>query len=94
MENQKILGVCGSLRRLSTNMGLLRYARAHAPTGTEIEISDLSDVPFYNADITEKPDSVRVLLNQMGQADALLFACPEYNYSTAPKNIIIPQPRP
>ena len=84
MDNQKVLGICGSLRRLSTNMGLLRYARAHAPAGMEIEIADLSGVPFYNADITEKPEAVRILLSRMQQADALLFACPEYNYSIAP----------
>ena len=84
MNNQKVLGICGSLRRFSTNMGLLRYARDHAPAGMEIEIADLSDVPFYNADITEKPEAVQTLLRQMQQADALLFGCPEYNYSIAP----------
>ena len=80
----KVLGICGSLRRQSTNMNLLRYAREHAPPGMQIEIADLSAVPFYNADITEKPAAVQTLLSNIGQADALLFACPEYNYSMAP----------
>jgi len=44
----------------------------------------LSDMPFYNADITEKPAAVQRLLGQLASADALLFACPEYNYSIAP----------
>lgn len=65
-------------------MGLLRYAKAHAPAGTEITIADLSAVPFYNADITEKPAAVVTLLKQMEEADALVFGCPEYNYSLAP----------
>lgn len=79
-----ILAICGSLRKKSTNMGLLRYARANAPEGCTITIADLSDLPFYNADISEKPASVVTLLEQIGQADAYLFGCPEYNYSVAP----------
>lgn len=80
----KILAICGSLRSKSTNMGLLRFAQANAPQGVEIEIADLSAVPFYNADISEKPAAVVALLNQIGQADAYIFGCPEYNYSIAP----------
>jgi chromate reductase len=79
-----ILAICGSLRKKSTNMGLLRYAQANAPEGCTITIADLSDLPFYNADISEKPASVVTLLEQIGQADAYLFGCPEYNYSVAP----------
>ena len=84
MKTLKILGICGSLRRASRNLTLLRYAQAHAPEGMEIEIADLSALPFYNADITEKPAAVHTLLTQMAAADALLFGCPEYNYSIAP----------
>lgn len=79
-----ILAICGSLRKKSTNMGLLRYAQANAPEGSNITIADLSAIPFYNADITEKPAEVTKLLAQIGAADAYIFACPEYNYSIAP----------
>lgn len=84
MKNLKVLGICGSLRRQSTNMGLLRYAQQHAPAGVEIKIAELAEVPFYNADYQEKPRAVQALLADFEQADALLFACPEYNYSLAP----------
>lgn len=80
----EILGFCGSLRQHSTNMGLLRYAREHAPVGVNVEIANLNDVPFYNADISEQPAVVRAFLSQLEQSDALLLACPEYNYSLAP----------
>lgn len=85
-----VLGISGSLRKDSTNMGLLRYAEKHSPEGMQIEIADLSQVPFYNADIEEKPAAVQRLLQQFEKADALLLACPEYNYSLAPalKNAI------
>ena len=79
-----ILAICGSLRKKSTNMGLLRYAQANAPEGSNITIADLSAIPFYNADLTEKPAAVTTLLAQIGAADAFIFACPEYNYSIAP----------
>lgn len=80
----KVLGICGSLRRHSTNMGLLRYVRDNAPGGMAVEIADLAEVPFYNSDIAEKPGAVRALFSQMEGADAFVFGCPEYNYSLAP----------
>lgn len=79
-----IVAICGSLRKKSTNMGMLRYAQANVPAGSNITIADLSEVPFYNADITQKPPAVQKLLELLGNADALVFGCPEYNYSIAP----------
>lgn len=84
MRELKLLGICGSLRRQSTNAGLLRAAMAELPEGVSMEIADLSAVPFYNADLGTKPVAVEKLLAQMGAADALVLACPEYNYSIAP----------
>lgn len=84
MQSLKFLGICGSLRRQSTNAGLLRAAMAELPEGVTMDIADLSQVPFYNADLMEKPASVQRLLAQMAEADAVVFACPEYNYSLAP----------
>ena len=84
------LGIAGSLRRKSTNQGLLRAASARLPAGVEMDLAELTDIPFYNADITDKPASVVRVLEQIGRADALVLACPEYNYSLAPalKNIL------
>ncbi|QLG88248.1 NAD(P)H-dependent oxidoreductase [Chitinibacter bivalviorum] len=86
----KVLAICGSLREKSTNKGLLRFAQANAPEGMEITIADLSQVPFYNADITEQPAAVKTLLAQFDAADAFIFGATEYNYSIAPalKNAI------
>jgi len=84
------LGIAGSLRQKSTNKGLLRAACANLPDGVSMEIAELSDIPFYNADLTDKPLSVARVLAQIGAADALVLACTEYNYSMAPalKNIL------
>lgn len=88
--SMKFLGIAGSLREKSTNKGLLRAASSHLPDGVTMEIADLSDIPFYNADLTEKPAAVVRVLAQLAAADALVLASTEYNYSMAPalKNIL------
>jgi chromate reductase len=90
MASIKLLGIAGSLRKASTNRGLLRAAQANLPSEAALEIADLSDIPFYNQDITEKPAAVARVLSQIGAADALVLASTEYNYSLAPalKNIL------
>jgi chromate reductase len=86
----KFLGISGSLRAKSANSGLLRAAQANLPEGVSLELADLSDIPFYNADLSEKPAAVQRVLAQIAAADALVLASPEYNYSLAPalKNIL------
>ena len=85
-----VLGIAGSLRAASTNKGLLRCAANQAPQELQITIADISDIPFYNADIQVHPPAVARVLEQMAKADAFLLACAEYNYSMAPalKNIL------
>lgn len=79
-----ILALCGSLRKASKNMGMLRYARDHAPEGVSIEIADVSQLPFYNEDTPDPTPAVQTLFDQLLRADGLLIACNEYNYSLAP----------
>ena len=83
MSELNILGICGSLRASSRNMGLLRCAAASLPDGAKLTIADISDLPFYAED-REKPESALRLIEQARQADAFVLACPEYNYSMAP----------
>lgn len=86
----KFLGIAGSLRQHSANKGLLRAAQANLPINVTMDVADLSDIPFYNADLTEQPAAVKRVMVQIGEADALVLACTEYNYSMAPalKNIL------
>jgi len=84
MFNLNVLAICGSLRKHSTNQALLNYALKNAPEGMSIVQADLMQIPFYNADIEEKPQSVIQLIEQAKEADAFLLVCPEYNYSIAP----------
>ncbi len=79
----KVLAIAGSLREQSYNRGLLRAAQALAPSGMTITIGEIADVPMYNGDDDgdNRPATVVALAEQVAQADALLFATPEYNYS-------------
>ena len=79
----RVLGISGSLRRASFNSGLLRAAQAIAPDRLEITIFDLNDMPFYNGDVEAEgdPASVTGLKSAIRDADAVLFATPEYNWS-------------
>jgi chromate reductase len=49
-----------------------------------LEIAEIKGIPLYNEDDEREsgfPESVRILRDQVTQADALLVATPEYNYS-------------
>ena len=83
MDTLTFVGMTGSLRRASRNKGLLRCCASHLPEGVRMEIADISALPFYNEDL-EKPQAVKDLVAQVTAADALVLACPEYNYSMAP----------
>ncbi|HXZ00250.1 MAG TPA: NAD(P)H-dependent oxidoreductase [Stellaceae bacterium] len=79
----KTLGISGSLRKASFNTAALRAAAELVPEGMTLEIADIGDIPVYNEDVREKgyPPEVQEFREQIGAADALLFATPEYNYS-------------
>src|SRR5712664_2228457 len=78
-----VLGICGSLRNASYNMATLRTAIALKPAGMAVTVADISQIPPYNEDVRAEgfPPTVETLRRQIAAADALLFACPEYNYS-------------
>lgn len=79
-----VLGISGSLRRGSFNTALLRAAGEEMPDGMDLVLADIGDVPVYNRDDERAhgfPPSVARLRAQVADADALLVATPEYNYS-------------
>jgi len=78
-----VLAICGSLRQGSYNMAALRAAIGLKPAGMTITVADISQIPLYNEDVRQQgfPPSVETLRRQIAAADALLFGCPEYNYS-------------
>src|SRR5438876_7442564 len=80
----RILGISGSLRRDSHNTSLLRAAAEVAGPDVELEPYDgLKEVPPYDEDdeAHPRPDGVARLNAAIADADAVLFATPEYNAS-------------
>lgn len=77
----RILGICGSLRRISSNGNLLLAAEKLAPPDLKIEIySGLSDLPYFNPDIDtdSPPAAVSELRRRIGLAHGILICSPEY----------------
>lgn len=79
---QKVLSIAGSLRKKSYNKMLLKAAQVLAPEQMLIEIFDLADIPLFNQDEEiSLPTSVSVFKQKIRDADGILIATPEYNYS-------------
>ncbi|XP_022748279.1 NADPH:quinone oxidoreductase-like [Durio zibethinus] len=92
----KVAALCGSLRKGSYNRGLLRTALEickESINGIQMEYIDISPLPMLNTDLEvdgKYPPVVEAFRQQILEADSILFASPEYNYSvTGPlKNAI------
>lgn len=82
-DSVHVLGIAGSLRAASYNLGLLRAATELLPAGTSLEIVTLQDIPPYSADVQNQgdPGPVEELKRRIADADVVLVATPEYNYS-------------
>jgi chromate reductase len=84
MNDFRILGLAGSLRRASLHRGLIRAARELAPEGVVVEpYEKLGKIPFFNQDVEDEGDPalVRDLKDKIREADAVLIATPEYDYA-------------
>jgi chromate reductase len=78
----RILGIPGSLRRASYNRAALRAAEELLPADSTLEVVDLGGIPPFNEeDERSLPARVAELKAQIREADAILIATPEYNYS-------------
>jgi len=80
-----VLAVSGSLRRDSYNTALLRAAAAIAPGSMKIDIYPIGDLPIFDADLEAagNPEPVTRFRAAVAEADAMLLATPEYNWSTS-----------
>jgi chromate reductase len=80
----KILGISGSLRRDSYNTKLLHAAEELFPPSVDFVLYEgLKGVPPYDQedDVEPAPPAVAALRQAVADADAILFATPEYNSS-------------
>jgi chromate reductase, NAD(P)H dehydrogenase (quinone) len=79
----RVLGISGSLRRDSYNRQLLRAAARLLPPGAELALFEgLKTIPPFDEDDEAAPAlAVSNWRQAIADADALLFATPEYNAS-------------
>jgi chromate reductase len=77
----RLLAISGSLRCGSYNSALLAAAAAASPPDVEfVTWRGLDEIPAFDEDI-DIPPAVVNLQREIAQADAVLFATPEYNGS-------------
>ena len=81
-KKQKILGICGSLRKDSYNLKVLRVMGKDFGEEIDFAIADLADIPPFNEDVEAlgDPEAVKIFKDAIRAADALIIATPEYNY--------------
>ncbi len=85
----RVLAFAASLRRGSLNQKLiLLAAEAARAAGAEVDLAEFRefDMPIYDGDVdasTGLPPGAAALRRRVEQADALMIAAPEYNYSIA-----------
>ena len=77
----KLLGLAGSIRRVSKSKAILRTLAEQAPADVEVTIFDLADIPMYNQDLeSDLPAPVRALRDAVAASDGLIVVSPEYNH--------------
>jgi chromate reductase, NAD(P)H dehydrogenase (quinone) len=79
----RILGISGSLRQGSYNLGLLKTAAGPCPGGAELQLfGGLAAIPPFNEDEEARPPpAVTALRRAIADDDCVLVDAPEYNQS-------------
>ena len=78
----RVLGISGSGRKGSYNTALLTVAKELSPENVILETFDVSHLPLYNSDLEDRmPLEVIEFKRKVREADAILFATPEHNYT-------------
>lgn len=81
-----LVGISGSLRKASFNTMLLKAAAELLPESITIEMLSIADLPVYNGDQdipdrASRPEAVNKFRKILEEADGIVIASPEYNYS-------------
>src|SRR4051794_21897904 len=75
----------GSLRKESYTTKLVKAFQKLAPSGVDVRITDIGNLPLLNEDLEKDlPQAIKDLHRDIEWADAILLATPEYNRSYSP----------
>src|SRR6185295_13697843 len=81
MPLKKVLAICGSTRKTSSNLNLIHAISDLTKEKFEIKVFEgLSDIPHFNPDLDNEtpPEAVKNFRNQLKEADGILICTPEY----------------
>lgn len=81
MTTKKILAICGSTRKTSSNLNLIHAIEALTKGKFNISIFDgLADIPHFNPDLDNEtpPSSVSQFRKLLREVDGVLICTPEY----------------
>lgn len=92
-DKKKIIGICGSATRNSSNLAILRYIAELQNTGLELEIiDDLTVFPHFRTELTDTniPAEILDFRNKVELAAGVIICTPEYIFSipSAVKNLL------
>lgn len=81
----ELITLCGSIRKDSYNAALIRALPSLAPGDMNFtEGASVADIPIYDGDqerVSGMPAAIVLLANAIREADGIVIASPEYNYS-------------
>lgn len=78
----KVAAIIGSNRKESYNLKLVEYMKKRYSEQLGIQIVSINDVEMFSADIEENPPKGAMDFKiKVRNAEAVLFAVPEYNFS-------------
>jgi chromate reductase len=82
MNQIRLLGLSGSLRRASNGTAVLRGLQEALAHKAALDIFALHGLPLYNEDDDGEhaPDSVRALRSTIETSDGVIMVSPEYNH--------------
>ena len=81
MPLKKVLAICGSTRKTSSNLNLIHAISDLTKEKFEIKVFEgLSDIPHFNPDLDNEtpPEAVKNFRNQLKEVDGILICTPEY----------------
>ena len=78
----KLVAMSGSPSKDSINKKVLEFMKDRYKDKLDIKILEIDKLPFYNYDIENTPPELVVeMRKEIKEADAIIFATPEYNQS-------------
>ncbi|SDI27875.1 NADPH-dependent FMN reductase [Alteribacillus bidgolensis] len=82
MQQLKMIGIAGSLRKDSFNKIILRHMAEQRPDAVDFSIYDLKHIPLFNGDleVNGDPETVMNFKEAVEKADGLVIVTPEYSH--------------